>query len=57
VYNFDSAGSGSTAIATVTASGDLDGDGIASTYRMTVMPDDKLEAVPATNLERVDPEE
>jgi type IV pilus assembly protein PilA len=55
-YNYDSAGSGSSAIATITANGDLDGDGILSTYRMTVIPDDKLEAVPS-NLERVDPEE
>jgi len=56
-YNFESAGAGAAATCTVTANGDLDGDGILSTYRMTVAPDDKLEAVPSQNLEKVDPEE
>lgn len=57
MYNFESAGAGSTATATVTANGDLDANGVVSTFRTTVVPNDKLEAVASTNIERIDPEE
>jgi type IV pilus assembly protein PilA len=56
-YNFESAGSGATATATVTANGDLDANGVSSTYRLTVTPDDKLEATASTNVDRIDPDE
>jgi Tfp pilus assembly protein PilE len=56
-YNFESTGSGSTATATATANGDLDGNGMVSTYRSKVAPDDKLEAAVSPTIERSDPEE
>lgn len=56
-YNFESTGSGATATGTATANGDLDGNGMVSTFRSTVAPDDKLEAIVSTTIERTDPEE
>jgi type II secretory pathway pseudopilin PulG len=56
-YSFDSTGTGPQATATATARGDLNGDGVLSTYKLTVMPDDKSNAKVSPNLEKVDPEE
>jgi hypothetical protein len=57
VYSFDSSGSGQQATATATARGDLNGDGVTSTYRLKVAVDDKLNAQVSPNLERTKPEE
>jgi type II secretory pathway pseudopilin PulG len=57
VYSFESSGSGQQASATATARGDLNGDGVTSTYRLTVTVDDKLTAEVSPNLERTRPEE
>jgi hypothetical protein len=56
-YGFESQGSGSSARATVTAHGDLDGNRARSTYRLTVAPSEQLEAQVGQTLERIDPEE
>jgi type II secretory pathway pseudopilin PulG len=56
-YSFDSTGTGPQAIATASARGDLNGDGLLSTYRLTVAPDDKSQAKVSPNLERINPEE
>ena len=56
-YSFDSTGTGPQSVATATALGDLNGDGVISTYRLTVAPDDKHNARVSTNLERINPEE
>jgi type II secretory pathway pseudopilin PulG len=57
IYSFDSSGSGQQASAAATARGDLNGDGVTSTYRLKVAVDDKLSAQVSTNLERTKPEE
>lgn len=56
-YSFESSGSGPSAQATVTAHGDLDGNGIQSTYRMTCAPDDSLTAKVGKKVEEIDPDE
>jgi Tfp pilus assembly protein PilE len=56
-YGFDAQGSGAAAQATVSAHGDLDGNHIPSTYRVTVAPNDQLDAQVSTTLEKIDPEE
>ncbi len=56
-YSFDSSGTGAQAASTAIAHGDLDGDGMTSSYQLGVAPDDKLNAQVATQLERVNPEE
>jgi type II secretory pathway pseudopilin PulG len=56
-YSFDSTGTGPQASATATARGDLNGDGVVSTYRLTVAPDDKFQARVSPDLERINPEE
>ncbi len=43
-YSFEATGSGVTAKATATAQGDLDGNGVYSTYAATVTPDETLTA-------------
>lgn len=43
-YNFHAQGTGGSARALVTAEGDLDGDGIRSTFSLTVEPDENLSA-------------
>ncbi len=55
-YSFESSGAGSAAQGTVTAHGDLDGNGVQSTFRMTVAPDDSLTAK-VGKLEETDPDE
>jgi hypothetical protein len=56
-YSFESDGAGATAKATVTAQGDLDGDGVRSTYSLTIAPDESLTAQVATQMTKQDPEE
>lgn len=55
-YDFQSEGAGATAKATITAKGDLDGDGIQSTYSVVVAPDDSLTAQVGA-ITKQDPEE
>ena len=56
-YSFDSEGSGPTAKATAEARGDLDGDGVWSTYRATVAPDDSLTAKVDPIIIKLNPED
>lgn len=56
-YSFDAQGAGSSAKATVTAQGDLDGDGVRSTYSVTIEPDDSMTAHVGRSMVRQDPEE
>lgn len=41
-YSFESQGAGAIAKATIIAHGDLDGDGVTSTYRITIAPDENF---------------
>ena len=56
-YDFQSSGVGATGVATVTAAGDLDGDGETSLYSLKISPDPNLDAVVAPNVEIKDGEE
>ena len=56
-YSFESEGAGATAKALVTAEGDLDGDGIRSSYSLEVTPDQSLTAHPAKTMIKKDVEE
>lgn len=56
-YTFEAQGRGGTAQATVTGHGDLDGDGVVSTYSLTVAPDEKLHAVVSKTMEKQNVEE
>ena len=56
-YDFQSSGVGATGVATVTAAGDLDGDGETSLYSLKVTPDANLDAQVAPNVEIKDGEE
>lgn len=56
-YGFEAEGSGPDAHATATATGDLDGNGVRSTYRLTIAPNPGLEAVVARSIDRRAPEE
>lgn len=56
-YSFTATGAGTTARALVVAEGDLDGDGTRSHYGLAVVPDEALNAAPAKEMERTDPEE
>jgi hypothetical protein len=56
-YSFGAHGVGGGARASAEAHGDLDGDGRASTFMLSVGPDDKLDAVAATYVEKIDPED
>ena len=47
-YSFESEGAGATARAIVTAEGDLDGDGVRSSYSVTIAPDQSLAAQVST---------
>jgi type IV pilus assembly protein PilA len=55
-YDFHSEGAGSTAKATITAQGDLDGDGQPSLYSITITPDESLTAQ-VGQMSKQDPEE
>jgi len=56
-YSFQSSGVGSSAKAFAVASGDLDGDGHSSTYKLAIEPDPSATAHVAGQVERIDPEE
>ena len=56
-YSFDSQGTGPTAIATAIAHGDLDGNGVTSTFRATAASDDSLVAKVRGSVEEVEAEE
>lgn len=56
-YGYESQGAGQAATATIVAHGDLDGNRVVSTYRVSVQPNEQLEAQVSPNLERIDPEE
>jgi type II secretory pathway pseudopilin PulG len=56
-YSYESQGSGPAAHATVTAQGDLDADGILSSYRISVAADDSFTARISGPVQRVDAEE
>jgi type II secretory pathway pseudopilin PulG len=56
-YSFESNGSGTAAQATAIAQGDLDGNGIKSTFRATAAPDGTLVAKPSGTVQQTDPEE
>jgi prepilin-type N-terminal cleavage/methylation domain-containing protein len=56
-YSFESSGRGLEAQAAATAKGDLDGNGIVSTYRLTIAVDPTLHAKVATAMERQNAEE
>ena len=55
-YSFESSGSGSSAQGTATAHGDLDANGVQSTFRMSVAPDESLTAK-VGKLEEIDTDE
>jgi hypothetical protein len=55
-YSFDSTGTGPQASATATARGDLNGDGVLSTYRLSIAPDGKHSAR-VSPLQRINAEE
>jgi len=56
-YVFASEGAGATAKATVTAQGDLDGDGVRSSYALEITPDQGLAASVSKSMTKTDPEE
>lgn len=56
-YAFESDGAGATAKALVSAEGDLDGDGIRSSYSLSVAPDQGLTAQVAKTMTKRDVEE
>ena len=56
-YSFESQGSGPSAQATAEARGDIDGNGINSTFRVSVAPDATATAKVDPNVVKVDPEE
>lgn len=57
LYSFESEGAGASARALITAEGDLDGDGLRSSYSLAVTPDEGLTAQVAKTMTRKDPEE
>lgn len=56
-YSFESQGSGPSAQATVEAHGDLDGNGVGSTFRATAEPDSAFTARVSPAIQQIDPEE
>jgi Tfp pilus assembly protein PilE len=56
-YSFESQGAGPNAVATAIAHGDLDGNGITSTFRASAAPDDSLVAKLKGSVEQTDPDE
>jgi len=57
VYSFDSQGSGQGAQASATARGDLDGNGVQSTFIVSAAPDDSLDAKVGKTVQQIDPDE
>lgn len=56
-YAFESDGAGASARAAATARGDLDANGVWSTYRLGVIPDEGFTARVASTIEKTNPEE
>lgn len=56
-YSFEADGAGATAKARVTAEGDLDGDGMRSTYSLAITPDQSVSAQVDKTMTRKDVEE
>ncbi len=56
-YSFESQGSGPAAQAAAVAHGDLDGNGVMSTFRATAVPDPSAVAAVRPTVEQIDPEE
>jgi hypothetical protein len=56
-YAFEAQGAGAAATALVTAQGDLDGDGIRSSYSLAITPDVGLTAQVAKTMTKQDVEE
>ena len=56
-YSFESQGTGNNAKASVIAHGDLDGDGVVSTYKLDIAPDSTFKAKVSQPMEKIDPEE
>ena len=56
-YSFTAEGAGATARALVTAEGDLDGDGVRSSFSLGVAPDEGLAAQVAKTMTKTDVEE
>jgi Tfp pilus assembly protein PilE len=56
-YSFESQGAGPSAVATAIAHGDLDGNGIQSTFRANAAPDETLVAKVKGPVEQIDPDE
>src|SRR5262249_39832379 len=56
-YSFESQGSGPSAQATAIAHGDLDGNGVTSTFSITASPDDSLTAKVTKGVHEVEPDE
>jgi type II secretory pathway pseudopilin PulG len=56
-YSFESQGSGPSAQASAVAHGDLDGNGVASTFRATVAPDDSFTCKLKGAVVQTDPDE
>lgn len=56
-YSFEADGAGATAKALVTAQGDLDGDGMRSSYSLEIRPDQGLAAQVSKTMTKTDVEE
>lgn len=56
-YSFESVGSGPSAQATATAHGNLDGNGVQSTFRVTAAPDETLTCKVSKTVQQTDPDE
>jgi type II secretory pathway pseudopilin PulG len=56
-YSFEADGAGGTAKAIVSAQGDLDGDGVRSSFSLSVIPDEGLSAQVARTMTKKDVEE
>jgi hypothetical protein len=56
-YSFESQGRGLEAQARAVAHGDLDGDGVLSTYSLMITPDEAFHAVVSPNIEKHNAEE
>jgi Tfp pilus assembly major pilin PilA len=57
LYSFESQGSGPSALASALAHGDLDGNGVTSTFRASAAPDESLTAKVKGSVEQTNPDE
>ena len=56
-YSFESEGSGQASRSTAVAHGDLDGNGVTSTFRVTAAPDEAFVAKASAKVDEVEPDE